>query len=503
MLKRIRRWVGPLVLAPLAVAAALSSANAALVISAGATSNVSCSSGTCTATATDAVLNAGELRTLLRGGDVRVDSGPAGSIAVNAALVWTQGSRLTLAAGTAISVSQPIVVEGHGAVTLMTGDTSPDALAFVGRGRLDFWDTSSSMVVNGQTYTLANNVASLASAIAANTSGNFALARSYDAKTDAPYTASPVNVLYGSLNGLGHVISGLRIQSSEGCAGFIAYLVRGTAPSVSNLALVKISLTQTWNGSFSAPRGTGGLAGCSQGDISHVRVTGHVDGGQNAQAGGIVGWQAGGPGTTGAIIDTSADVVLTGSMSALLGGIVSYDDYGSILRCNAAGRIEGAYAGGLLGMADFGSISSSWSSVKMIGNIAGGLVAWADGGFTLSDSYASGSVASGGGLIGKVVGGNGANTVQRAFAHGVVRGGGTTGSDDGSGAYANVYWDKDKTQYRSLSKGVSNIPNEPGVTGLSDTQLRSGLPAGFDPAVWGQNASFNNGYPYLLANPPQ
>ena len=40
------------------------------------------------------------------------------------------------------------------------------------------------------------------------------------------------------------------------------------------------------------------------------------------------------------------------------------------------------------------------------------------------------------------------------------------------------------------------------LTGLTDAQLKSGLPAGFDPAVWGQSAGINNGYPYLLSNPP-
>jgi len=37
---------------------------------------------------------------------------------------------------------------------------------------------------------------------------------------------------------------------------------------------------------------------------------------------------------------------------------------------------------------------------------------------------------------------------------------------------------------------------------LSDEQLKAALPPGFDPAIWGQSASINNGYPYLLANPP-
>ena len=29
-----------------------------------------------------------------------------------------------------------------------------------------------------------------------------------------------------------------------------------------------------------------------------------------------------------------------------------------------------------------------------------------------------------------------------------------------------------------------------------------GLPAGFDPAIWAQSKSINNGFPYLIANPP-
>ncbi|MFL6691148.1 MAG: hypothetical protein ACJ8IR_13340 [Alphaproteobacteria bacterium] len=41
------------------------------------------------------------------------------------------------------------------------------------------------------------------------------------------------------------------------------------------------------------------------------------------------------------------------------------------------------------------------------------------------------------------------------------------------------------------------------VTGLSDAELRSGRPAGFKSDVWGQSPDINNGYPYLLANPPQ
>jgi hypothetical protein len=463
------------------------------------------------------MLNAVELRTLLRRSDIRIDAGPANSIAVNTTLGWTQNTRLTLAASSGIAVAQPIVVEGHGAVTLTTGDTSPGALAFTGRGRLDFWDTASSLIVNGHTYVLANDVASLASAIAANTSGHFALARSYDASADALYTSSPIYVLYGSLNGLGHTISNVKIAAAQGCAGFIGYLVVGngipSAPAVTNLTLAQIDVTQKSNGDVRAPNGVGGLAGCSSGTISHVHVTGQVKGPEAVGAGGIVGFVAGLSqngnvgGAWSPILDSSANAVVTGGTSTVSGGIAGHVLYGSIVRCASAGRVSGQDAGGLVGLAewDFGNIVGSWSSARVIGPLSGGLVGRADGAFTLADNYATGAVSSGGGLIGGNTANNSYNgsSIQRSYALGVVHGGGVTGNDDGLGVYTSVYWDKDTTHVRNPANGVLNHPNYPGVAGLSDTQLKSGLPAGFDPSLWGQSTGINNGYPYLIANPPQ
>jgi hypothetical protein len=52
------------------------------------------------------------------------------------------------------------------------------------------------------------------------------------------------------------------------------------------------------------------------------------------------------------------------------------------------------------------------------------------------------------------------------------------------------------------SQGAGNIANDPGITGLSDTQLKSGLPAGFDKSIWKEKSAINGGNPYLIANPP-
>ena len=72
---------------------------------------------------------------------------------------------------------------------------------------------------------------------------------------------------------------------------------------------------------------------------------------------------------------------------------------------------------------------------------------------------------------------------------------------DGS-TFKNSYWDLDTTGITDPSQGAGQPPNDPGITGLTDAQLKAGLPAGFDPKIWGSSARVNDGYPYLLANPP-
>jgi hypothetical protein len=41
------------------------------------------------------------------------------------------------------------------------------------------------------------------------------------------------------------------------------------------------------------------------------------------------------------------------------------------------------------------------------------------------------------------------------------------------------------------------------VTGLTTKQFKSGLPEGFEPPIWAEKKTINNGYPYLLGNPPR
>jgi hypothetical protein len=112
------------------------------------------------------------------------------------------------------------------------------------------------------------------------------------------------------------------------------------------------------------------------------------------------------------------------------------------------------------------------------------------GGFTIggasTDSYSAGSVG-----IGTKPPGRSDKTYLGGFT---VYGASSQRTD---------YWDID-TSGRTNGCGYKKDKRRRcrHVTGLSDAQLKSALPNGFDPAIWGEAPDINNGYPYLLANPP-
>jgi hypothetical protein len=72
-----------------------------------------------------------------------------------------------------------------------------------------------------------------------------------------------------------------------------------------------------------------------------------------------------------------------------------------------------------------------------------------------------------------------------------------------SGNLIAAFWDTDTSGIADPNRGACNVDDTPGITGLTDAQLTSRLPVGFDPKIWDQSPNINNGYPYLRANPPQ
>jgi hypothetical protein len=181
------------------------------------------------------------------------------------------------------------------------------------------------------------------------------------------------------------------------------------------------------------------------------------------------------------------------------GGLVAIND-GTIVASHSSATVSGVEPGGLVG-ANRGVVSQSFAtgSVQKIRGTrsVGGLVGANDE--TITDSYSTASTSdrgNGGGLAGET---GYHSSITTSYSTGAVNGGaGFIGFDSAPGHSAD-YWDIDTS---GATNGCETGSCD-GVTGLTDAQLKSSLPAGFDPEIWGQSPNINNGYPYLLANPPQ
>jgi hypothetical protein len=283
----------------------------------------------------------------------------------------------------------------------------------------------------------------------------------------------------------------------------------------------------------------GGLTGVEEGAVTSSITTATVSAVAPGAAGGLVG-------VTGNDSGPITDSYATGNVSggAFTGGLVGLSS-GPIKHSNASGAISGedqyAYAGGLFGMNNGENIDRSFATGAVTCTFhCGGLVglnALGPGGTaTISKSYSTGSVtgtggAGAGGLVGfnvaalvidsyamgavsaqeagGLVGNDAPNSISisRSYSAGTVSGtsgstGGLIGDDQRSGTLKHDYWDTTTSGITNKSQGAGNIANDPGIKGLSNTKLQSGLPNGFSPRIWAENPNVNGGLPYLLTNAP-
>jgi hypothetical protein len=476
-----------------ALALIAAGAQAAVTISSNATQNMSCSNGVCSPTATKAVLNAGDLETLLGSGNLTVTTTGQGvearNLDVTAPVSWSNGSVLALDAHNAIAIDSAVSITGGGGLVLTNGG-NPRQLAFGRPGNVTFAKLSASLVINGTTYTLANSVQSLASDISGNLSGAFALANDYDASGDGTYSDSPIlpdKPFPGSFEGLGHRISNLSINSSA--AEYVGlFSTVGTGGVLRDIGLTHARVISA--GRAGALAGyVAGDVGISQGLIIRTYSTGLVVG---PSAGGLVGQNNG-------IIALSHSEARVGVYRQYRqgndrGGLVGQNN-SVIDSCYATGGISGSIVGGLVGLnLSPGAIINSYATGNAHGGAgslgyAGGLLGFnqADNGEngTITDSYSTGAATT------------------TILHHHQYQPGGLVGYDGAqAGSMTDTYWDTDTSGIANLSQGAGYPPNDPGITGLTTQQLQSGLPAGFDPSIWREDANINGGLPYLLDNPP-
>jgi len=464
---------------------AAAQAQASVAISADPTQNMSCLANVCTPTAADAVLNAGDLAAMLASGNTVVATTgtgvEAGDLRVTAPFSWTAATLLTLVVHRATVFAGAVNVEGNGGVAIMTGTRQGvAALSFTPGSSLSFSGLSSVLVINDTRYKLEKSIKSLARDVVAHPNRAFALTGDLDAHRESVYPSSPVAIAFsGKFTGLGHTISGLRIadMASASVGLFATVLAHG---AVANIGIEKsvVAGAQT----------VGGLVGFNGGTVSNaftagtVRAVGTGSSGQIFAAGGLVGHNS------GRVLNCRSEARVLGASAT--GGLVGMNDGGTIQRSFATGSITGLdEIGGLAG-------SNSGQDIRVSGSIV--------------DSYAMGKVKSkgsaqtaAGGLVGYNPGvGDAFSTIATSYSTGEVGppqpiAGGFIGAE--RGVATNSYWD---TTASGTSQAVGD-GDATGITGLTTAQFLSGLPAGFDPAVWSRSPSVNAGYPYLLDNPPQ
>jgi len=219
-------------------------------------------------------------------------------------------------------------------------------------------------------------------------------------------------------------------------------------------------------GSVTGDSRVGGLVGYNDGgSISNSYATGEVTGtGDGDDVGGLVGKNY------GSISNSYATGAVTGTGDDV-GGLVgeNYNRSSSISNSYATGAVEGYNnVGGLVGYFFRGTISNSYATgeVEGTGDDVGGLVGYSSGG-DISNSYATGAVTGSnevGGLVGFSSG-----DISNSYATGAVTGsndvGGLVGEDDGD--ISNSYWNNSVN-----TVGIGRNSNGSVTTGLSTTQMQ-------------------------------
>ncbi|HEY8696575.1 MAG TPA: hypothetical protein VIM02_03070 [Rhizomicrobium sp.] len=421
---------------------------------------------------------------------------PAGDIVILAPIDWNTGATLTIDAYHSIIVSAPVTVSGAGGLVMQYNDAATDGdLIFTGAtashdgNNVAFTDvvegaTQGNLTINGNPYTLVNNLSQLSSAMTANQAGYFALADRYDAAGDGTYTAAPGPQLDGIFEGLGNTVANLKMFCAAGGNTYGLIGVMHSGAVVRDIGMVDVN--------YAGPTGVavfiGGVVGFNaNGTVVHAYTRGNSlinEKGSHGAAGGLVGTNR-----NGTVALSFASATVKGGFSSVVGGLVG-DNSGTIARSYAVATVactKGCYSGALAG------------------------INRTNGGFdvgTIAETYALGSAAANkvayvGGLLGANGGYDTGGSIAASYAAAAVtagartRQGGFMGTDIGHASLS--YWDVDVS---GQSQAAGDPPNDPGITGLTTAQFLAGLPAGFDPLTWGQDPSLNNGYPYLLALPP-
>jgi hypothetical protein len=412
-------------------------ARAALTISAAPSSDVTCSDGLCTTVSDDAVLNVNLLKQLLSQSNLKIESGSAAQDIVVAVEISWSGGNA-------------LTLDAYRSLNI----TAP--IAVTGSGGLALLTNdggSGGSFVIGQrgqvTFAALTNSLSI-NGKAYTLVGNIAtLAADLTAHAGGYYALA--NSYDASADG---TYSSVPVHTG------VDGIVEGLGNTISNLTLVPTN-------------------GENFGLFSTIKVAG----------------------TVRDLAVTALSISGTASYDANVGGLVGNNE-GTIIGCYVQGEIT-AYGDDVGGLASgsSGTISESEASVNIstVTFSAGGLVGLSTG--PITNSFARGSVANNGGQgagsnAGGLLGDSQAEITDSyssgrvTGSDGVIVGGLIAYAGDGT-VVSDSYWDTT----------TSGTTKSAGGSGLTNSQLQSGLPGGFLPSIWAQRAGWIGGLPYLLVVP--
>ncbi|MBV8978981.1 MAG: hypothetical protein JO261_03995 [Alphaproteobacteria bacterium] len=367
-----------------AVAAALSSASAqaSMIVSSDPTANVSCAAGVCSATAADAVLNVNDLAAMLASQDVRLVPGNlAQDIEIGRSFSWVSPNRLDLDAYRSLIVAKNVTVAGPGALSIETNDGGKGGILFFsGTGHVEFWDLTSGLTIQGNSYALVKTLKQLIREL--KHVGYVALANGIDAGKAGAFHGSAVDKFPGgTIAGMGNQISNFTVSECVcgGLLGFFGQIAHGA--TVRDLRLINVNVD---NGN--AINGwTGGLVGKNSGTVDDVYVSGFVKTGAAYGTAGLAGF------SHGLIVRSASDASVSSGGNS--GSLVGQNE-GDIRQSFATGQVAAtSYGAGFVSVNRNGSIEQSYSTGEVNGNgFTGGFVALNKESSTISDSYATNNV---------------------------------------------------------------------------------------------------------------
>jgi mucin-19 len=447
-----------------------------VTISSASTSNESFSSGVYTPSGDNSVLNVGDLEAALGTTSITVTTGNTGSqtgdITVMAPIAWSANT-LTLDAYHSIYIDAAMTATGTAGLQLFTNDGGTGGGYFFNGGNVTFANTSEALAINGNSYVLADNLAGLASDIASNSFGYFALANNYNASADGTYTNAPITTAFnGTFEGLGNTISNLSIRNtgSSGWAGLFAINFQG---EVRDINLTDESVVGAGSGDRA-----GGVAGENDGTIAYANVSGTIS--NAGLAGGIAGQ------SLGSVISSGSTATVSGFSE--VGGLVGV--LGSeISQSWADGTVTGVGttdAGGLAGYS-IGIVTQSYATGAVtsgassyVGGLIGANVKTGGGPGTVTQSYATGTATGGtNSEVGGFVGNNSSGaTIDQSYSKGAATGGagsvvggfaGTNANTAGLGATISDYYDSSV----NAGAGVGSDAGTSNVHGLTAAQMET------------------------------